>query len=967
MDTINIILVIVVSFNIFLAYLLLSRSKRIANISYFLVVIGVIFWTLSMILYRAANTVETSVLWCRVLYIAATFTASPFVYFTYIFPKGKRSLLRTLLILTPQAILIVLIILPTPIIENVVFVPGEEKFINFGSLYYLYAIYISGYFSLGLINLLRKYFSVKYSTTEKLQIKYVFWGYLLASNFAMSTNLIMPWMGNFVFNWLGQILALFMGGFTVFAIIRYRLMNIKLIITRSLIFFILTFLVTSIFVLFSLLAAIFFADTPGINKYIAWIVASVLIVLLPDPLKALLARATDRIFFKGKIDYDLVLRRLTKTLSEEMSVKKIALETQTQLEQELKLKRVRFLITTPDEDFLDYQEYETKNGVFIKKVNQRKKQNNRQNNKQNFKQGTGINNKISPALVKFLSKQKSVVVYDELERMMYDMANEQEAKKLENILKEINALKAALIAPIFREKNITALLLLGKKQSGDVFSNEDVHFLEVIAPQIATSLEKAKLYQEAQQFNVKLQKEVERATSRLKKANIALKQTNLFLAERNASLNTLQRFSNTILSTLEIDRISQDIIDEIPKEIPFCSTALLVLASEDGKYLFGKAISSHTDKTAGIFSLVGKNLSQYRLLLEKGSKNLLVKAALKKKEQISGKLGDFLIPALPLAVVKKINNIKPKMMTGLAYPLVASGKTLGVLHFSLQKREQDLSKDDLRLLSMVADQMGLALERAEVYAKLKEVNKKLLEVNEHLKELDTAKSEFMSITSHQLRTPLSGVMGYLSMIIEGDYGQLNKKQIPIMKEVFEASRRLIRMVNLFLNIARIEAGRFGFSFAKEDMADVITRQLHELQPTADKKHLQLVFLKPKEALPKVAMDLDKMRDVILNLVDNAIKYTEKGEIEVSLKKLDGRVLISVTDTGMGLNAKEALKLFNKFVRGDGMMKVDPDGAGLGLFIAKKIVEGHNGKIWAESKGLGKGSTFNVMIPIEQKK
>ncbi|MFA6027963.1 MAG: ATP-binding protein [Patescibacteria group bacterium] len=951
MDAINIILVIVVCFNIFLAYLLLARSRKITNIAYFFVVIGVIFWVLSMILYRAATTVEASVFWCRVLYIAATFTASPFVYFTFIFPKGKRSFLRTLLIFIPQILLIILIILPDYIIENVAFIPGEEKFIDFGSLYYLYALYISGYFSLGLINLLRKYFSKQYSPAEKSQIKYVFWGYFLASNFAMSTNLIMPWMGNFVFNWLGQILALFMGGFTVFAIIRYRLMNVSFIITRSLVFFIMTFIVTATFVLVSLLAAIFFADTPGINKYIAWIVASVLIVLLLDPLKAFLAKITDKIFFKGKIDYDEVLRKLTKTLSEEMSVRKIVLETQSQLEDNLKIKKVRVLITSPDNDFLDYQEYEEINGNILKR-NRKKKQLQQKKT-------------ISSALVKYLTEHKDIIVYDELERMMYDMPDEVEAKKIEKILAEINGLNAALVTPVFKDKNISALILMAAKSSGDVFTNEDIHFLEVVSPQLATSLEKAKLYQEAQKFNVKLQKEVERATKNLKKANVALKQTNVFLAERNSSLNTLQKFSNTILSTLEIDQISQNIINEIPEDIPFCSTALLALTSTDGKQLIGKSISMNTSEAEAIFNLVGKDLSKYCLSIVDGD-NLLAKAVIQRKEQISSRLSDFLSPPLPAVLVKKIDSLKPRMKTGMVYPLIAGDRVLGVIHFSLLKAKEDLSQDDLRLLSVVANQMGLALERAEVYNKVKEINKKLIEVNEHLKELDTAKSEFMSITSHQLRTPLSGIMGYLSMIIEGDYGKLSRKQIPIMKEVFDASRRLIRMVNLFLNIARIEAGRFNFSWAKANLVEVSARQLHELKPTADKKNIKLILNEPEQTIPEVTVDMDKIQDVILNLVDNAIKYTDKGQIELSLKKLDGHVLISVKDTGIGINPKEAPKLFNKFVRGDGMMKVNPNGAGLGLFIAKKIVEGHGGKIWAESKGLGKGSTFNAKIPIEQK-
>ncbi|MFH1781765.1 MAG: HAMP domain-containing sensor histidine kinase, partial [Patescibacteria group bacterium] len=293
---------------------------------------------------------------------------------------------------------------------------------------------------------------------------------------------------------------------------------------------------------------------------------------------------------------------------------------------------------------------------------------------------------------------------------------------------------------------------------------------------------------------------------------------------------------------------------------------------------------------------------------------------------------------------------------------------VGVLTFFLLRKGEEVSSPDMEMMSAISREIGIALERSQFYERLKAINGKLQVANEHLKELDRAKSEFMSIASHQLRTPLSGIMGYLSMILDGDYGKLKKEQKEIIDDVFEATQRLIRLVNVFLNVTRIEAGRFILNFAKIDMKQLIEDEINELQPTADKKNIKLAYKKPKEKIPEMVVDPDKIKDVVLNLVDNAIKYTKEGSITVGLK-MDGKKTIHVTikDTGVGIEPEDAKNLFDKFVRGSGIARVQPDGSGLGLFIARKITEAHNGKIWVESKGVGKGSVFHFTLPIEDKK
>lgn len=243
-----------------------------------------------------------------------------------------------------------------------------------------------------------------------------------------------------------------------------------------------------------------------------------------------------------------------------------------------------------------------------------------------------------------------------------------------------------------------------------------------------------------------------------------------------------------------------------------------------------------------------------------------------------------------------------------------------------------------------------------------EYREQLEKANEKLKQLDNAKTEFLSITSHQLRTPLSGIKGYLSMMVEGDFGKFSKEQDGILQRVYKEVERLIRLVQVFLNVSRIESGRLKIDKIDGDMRELVSTVVKEMLPTATEKGLELEFEDPKESI-KIKADFDKMKDVVVNLIDNAIKYTKLGHINVKTYRQDDCVCIEVADSGVGIEPAEVNNLFTKFTRARGIAQVDASGSGLGLFIVKKIIEGHGGKVWAESKGKGRGATFFVNLPV----
>jgi signal transduction histidine kinase len=238
-----------------------------------------------------------------------------------------------------------------------------------------------------------------------------------------------------------------------------------------------------------------------------------------------------------------------------------------------------------------------------------------------------------------------------------------------------------------------------------------------------------------------------------------------------------------------------------------------------------------------------------------------------------------------------------------------------------------------------------------------------IKLREEVERISQAKSEFISIASHQLRTPLSAIKGYLSMILEGSYGNLPEKVKRPMENVYQSNERLIKLVNDILSVSKIEAGEMEMNWEKEDLREIIKEVISELSIKAKEKNLYLKFEEPKE-FPKILLDREKIRQVILNLVDNAIRYTQEGGVTVKLQIANGKLQIVVSDTGEGLTKEEKEKLFERFSRGTAGTKFWTEGAGLGLYIARRFVEMHKGRIWAESEGRGKGSIFYVELPMK---
>ena len=233
------------------------------------------------------------------------------------------------------------------------------------------------------------------------------------------------------------------------------------------------------------------------------------------------------------------------------------------------------------------------------------------------------------------------------------------------------------------------------------------------------------------------------------------------------------------------------------------------------------------------------------------------------------------------------------------------------------------------------------------------------------KEIDRMKTEFVSLASHQLRTPLTSINWYLEILMEGDDGTLNKAQMAHLKEVYQSSKGMLKLIEDLLNISRVESGRLKVEPKRTNLVRFIQGVIEEVRPLGKEKRCAIFFKKPAGKPPSVLIDPTLLRQVIHNFLTNAIRYSKKTDcrISVSLFEGGGNYIVSVKDNGIGIPKNEQQRIFERFYRAANAIESMSEGSsGLGLYIAKLLIDMIGGKIWFESKGVGKGSTFYVSIP-----
>ncbi len=632
------------------------------------------------------------------------------------FFKGKINLFDKITIAVVSFFGLIFAILPfagDAIVKGVLL--STDPFASFqqGSFFNYYATFTALAAIIPLVLLLRTYRDT--NGARKNQYKFIIFGLALFSFFTILVDILLPFVGIEKFSSLDSFFSLFFVGFASYAIVKYRLLDIRFVVAKSLGYFVLLITLAALYAGSVLgLERIFLAGQASSFNLIQTIIQTsiaVVMVFLFQPLRQWVTNATDKIFFKNSYDKDDLLSELSNTLGSTIVLIEMLYKVSDILTREMKASRTLFALIKDD------------NRLYTVQAN-----------------GYKETPDVDPRDILHITKD-GLMIADELE-------DNSTHKRL------LHQYDAAIAIPLRTEKEVVGVLLLGEKSSGDMYNQQDLSVLEIVAPEIAVAIENAKSYEEINRFNITLRQEVKRATYRLK------------------------------------------------------------------------------------------------------------------------------------------------------------------------------------------------------------------EKNTQLMELDKAKDEFISMASHQLRTPLTAIKGYLSMLLEGDAGDIKVSQYDFINEAYSGANRMVGLINDLLNVSRMETGRFFLEPKEVDIERVVEEEVKQLTNAAKTKGLYLK-IERKGKVPHIWADETKIRQVVMNFMDNAIYYTNNGGVTVVLSHDKDNFIYEVKDTGIGVPKAQQEHMFEKFFRADNARTARPDGTGLGIYLAKRVVSDHGGEIIFNSEE-GKGSTFGFKFPLKHK-
>ena len=298
--------------------------------------------------------------------------------------------------------------------------------------------------------------------------------------------------------------------------------------------------------------------------------------------------------------------------------------------------------------------------------------------------------------------------------------------------------------------------------------------------------------------------------------------------------------------------------------------------------------------------------------------------------------------------------------TILAVPLIRGGEAIGVI--VIRRAEvRSFTDRQIELLKTFADQAVIAIENTRLFEEVQARTRELAKTVEDLKIASQHKNQFVANMSHELRTPLAAILGYAELMQEGFYEPLGQKSLDALTRIRSNGKHLLGLINTVLDIAKIESGQFTLNMAEYAIESVVETVRAATESLAQNKKLSLKT-EVSKTLPVGLGDEQRLTQVLLNLVGNALKFTDTGEVRVTAKAINGNFHVSVADTGPGIPAEHQGRIFEQFHQVDSSNTKAKGGTGLGLAIAKQIVEMHGGRIWVEST-LDKGSTFQMQLPI----
>jgi len=518
------------------------------------------------------------------------------------------------------------------------------------------------------------------------------------------------------------------------------------------------------------------------------------------------------------------------------------------------------------------------------------------------------------------------------------------SKKFCNLAQKTARIKTTISLPIIVKNKVIGVLMFNSRNNE--FTENEIDLLKTFTQQAGIAISNAQQFEQIQTQVKQLQ-------------------------EKTEDMESLLDISEIAGSSLKTKNVAQNIVDSIPKNLKHLGYegGILVLYNKERGYVYTYALTeSKIVKKAK--KLLNKSLKEHLEYIDQAD-NLVIKTIKTKKMQVGGKLEDFIAPT----VSKKVCGLIQKLVGAKSFisiPLLSGGRIKGTIVFVGVKPKSKIVQRDKDILFGFSSHIGAAIENAQLYEQTEKQIKALSILNENLKmanirlkELMEMKTEFLHITSHQLRTPLTTIRGMISMWYSGDFDDLpDKEKRKMLKRIYISSERLNNITNDMLDSLELEGGLMKFQFKQASLREIVKETVDIMKPNFDKKNLYLKFNDSAD-IPKVEVEPNYIRQVFMNIIDNACKYTRKGGVEIDIKKTGKYVEVIIKDTGIGVSKSDQKKIFQKFTRGKKASIENASGSGLGLFIARKIVDAHKGKIEFISEGAGKGSVVKVLLPVKQ--
>ncbi len=439
------------------------------------------------------------------------------------------------------------------------------------------------------------------------------------------------------------------------------------------------------------------------------------------------------------------------------------------------------------------------------------------------------------------------------------------------------------------------------------------------------------------------------------------------LSYQNRLLKALRSLDIAAISTVEIQPLCQAIVDVVRKELGyFFGVIALVDYKVNGIKRVAISTNDELEKLLETLPIRFKD----QIVPFSSKENLFIKVINSKQKIFTENLYDIQAGVLPIDVSQKIQ--KQFNLGGVfLYPLIAKGRVIGIVEYPTQKRKEKISQFEYTIMEEFTAEVARVLDDVMLYQNLKDTTKELdisnqalKNANQRLKELDQLKDDFVSVASHELRTPMTAIRSYVWMALHKSDVPLSQRLEKYLYRTLLSTERLINLVSDMLNVSRIEAGKIEINPKPFNIVELVKDVMEEVKVKSDEKRLQLLVL--EHSLPQVFADADKVHQVLLNLIGNALKFTYPGgTISVNFFTDGKSVEISVKDNGAGIAKDDLAKLFHKFSRLDNSYTAvsTSGGTGLGLYISKSLVELMHGSIWAQSEGVDKGSTFTFSLPL----